>query len=551
MQEQGWTQLQTLWYRSPEVLFGSLQFGPAIDVWSLGLVLAEVFGLTFHTKAVDETGHARGLFQGLGTPGHSSITKLPAFPKKVAPKQKPVWPASVTVVAGSPGTDLLDGSVAWDPDRRLDARALVEHPFVHPERLLVYAGGGGGASCQSVASSPLAASGAAASTPTSPRPVSSDFPRLFAGKRHDSTMVHGVMSAELLQWLRRDPGLDMARLGAVFSGSGHNYKTEEGRKFIRAGPASTCASKSMCALSLRDPFPLQRVVSWFAAFRAVNAETLASLSQQAKAVVKKLPAESLGENGQQFLNSPLGEWLLTCGELCVTYPGSEAEGFWAEPRHQDGGGSVLHLGLTLFGRRQLRCEQHEGLADVVVNLVPGSVYVGTLTGPWHQVTHQQPMPGDAFEGSGDGVGRSVTVMLRCALFAANRSRTRNTTPSPQPFFHGLVASFNESLLKHRFRLPSLQDVLAAHSETVSEVAVVAADAAAGALWNEEGPAPLAHLWFRALASCFWPLVSDGSKSTFWVSRFGSVRGRDQYVRPCPAFCQGFLGLECGGGGPGA
>ena len=34
-------ELQTVFYRAPEVMFG-LPFGPQIDMWSLGCVLAEV-----------------------------------------------------------------------------------------------------------------------------------------------------------------------------------------------------------------------------------------------------------------------------------------------------------------------------------------------------------------------------------------------------------------------------------------------------------------------------------------------------------------------------
>ena len=37
--------LQTIIYRAPEVMFG-LSFGPEIDMWSLGCVLAEVFSTT-------------------------------------------------------------------------------------------------------------------------------------------------------------------------------------------------------------------------------------------------------------------------------------------------------------------------------------------------------------------------------------------------------------------------------------------------------------------------------------------------------------------------
>lgn len=33
----------TIWYRAPEILFGSCYYGEAVDVWSLGCILAELY----------------------------------------------------------------------------------------------------------------------------------------------------------------------------------------------------------------------------------------------------------------------------------------------------------------------------------------------------------------------------------------------------------------------------------------------------------------------------------------------------------------------------
>lgn len=33
----------TLWYRPPELLLGEERYGPAIDVWSCGCILGELF----------------------------------------------------------------------------------------------------------------------------------------------------------------------------------------------------------------------------------------------------------------------------------------------------------------------------------------------------------------------------------------------------------------------------------------------------------------------------------------------------------------------------
>lgn len=43
-------EIQTLWWRAPEVLFGSRAFGRPIDLWSLGMVLAEIGGWRFQAE---------------------------------------------------------------------------------------------------------------------------------------------------------------------------------------------------------------------------------------------------------------------------------------------------------------------------------------------------------------------------------------------------------------------------------------------------------------------------------------------------------------------
>ena len=95
--------------------------------------------------------------------------------------------------------------------------------------------------------------------------------------------------------------------------------------------------------------------------------------------------------------------------------------------------------------------------------VPGPAH-GTYE---HQVFHQAPLPGEVLLKSGVATspehaeGLSVTVMCRAALFAANRSRLRKTTPSPQVFFRTLVESFRQALAEHIFVLPTLAEAKAA------------------------------------------------------------------------------------------
>ena len=32
----------TLWYRTPELLFGTTRYGPSVDLWSVGCILGEL-----------------------------------------------------------------------------------------------------------------------------------------------------------------------------------------------------------------------------------------------------------------------------------------------------------------------------------------------------------------------------------------------------------------------------------------------------------------------------------------------------------------------------
>ena len=60
--------LQTLWWRAPEVLFGSQTFDQAIDLWSLGLVLAEMGdGSRFQARGASKKDYTEAIFKQLGT----------------------------------------------------------------------------------------------------------------------------------------------------------------------------------------------------------------------------------------------------------------------------------------------------------------------------------------------------------------------------------------------------------------------------------------------------------------------------------------------------
>jgi hypothetical protein len=141
-------------------------------------------------------------------------------------------------------------------------------------------------------------------------------------------------------------------------------------------------------------------------------------------------------------------------ELCFTSGGSTTDGFWEEPKHQDGGMSVLHLGMTLGGNRTLRCWQTDELPDILLHNAPGNVYLGQLTGCEHQVTHEPSEPWELMEVTDLG-SCGCTIMCRTALFPHFKARGRNTTPNPPGVFFALARAFASSLRNYQFSLPSL------------------------------------------------------------------------------------------------
>ena len=284
----------------------------------------------------------------------------------------------------------------------------------------------------------------------------------FSGQRHPWNIRSGNLSVEVLAWLRADdalvpgsPSFEALAIDFFVAPARKNCKAEEGRKFILAGHVNDAMpTRSMCGLMLNDALPLPRLRAWRRAFLAVNSVAFAAMQALAQDALHRFAVEDRGRNGDDFLAASVEEWCASCGELAFVEPGSQEEGFWAEPEHLDGGASILHLGMTLYGRRLLECRTGGGLPDVVLENTPGTVYIGQLTGPLHQVLHQRALESELLEVP--GLGRlACTVMMRSSLFAHNRSRLRGTTPSPRAVFEALARCFREGLASEAFRLPTL------------------------------------------------------------------------------------------------
>ncbi|KAJ4960418.1 hypothetical protein NE237_020328 [Protea cynaroides] len=129
----------TLWYRAPELLLGAKQYSTAIDMWSLGCIMAELLAKEPLFPGKTEVDQIDKIFKMLGTPNETiwpGLSKLPGvkvnFVKHRYNMLRKKFPA--TSFTGSPilsdaGFDLLNKLLTYDPEKRITAEAALNHDW--------------------------------------------------------------------------------------------------------------------------------------------------------------------------------------------------------------------------------------------------------------------------------------------------------------------------------------------------------------------------------------------------------------------------------------
>ena len=125
-------EIMTLWYRSPEILLGLKLYNPyAIDVWSIGCILAELCRGEPMAPGASEIDQLFKIFQTLGTPNQThwkAVTKLENW-NNVFPKWNGKCFATEYGRIGDDGVDLLCTLLRYDPDMRITIANALKHPY--------------------------------------------------------------------------------------------------------------------------------------------------------------------------------------------------------------------------------------------------------------------------------------------------------------------------------------------------------------------------------------------------------------------------------------
>jgi serine/threonine protein kinase len=80
----------TLWYRAPELLLGNPNYGPGVDMWSLGCIIVELIQKRPLFPASTEADLINMIYSLLGTPSPEAFEKLkPPGSSLVCPPYQP------------------------------------------------------------------------------------------------------------------------------------------------------------------------------------------------------------------------------------------------------------------------------------------------------------------------------------------------------------------------------------------------------------------------------------------------------------------------------
>eukprot|EP00918_Siedleckia_nematoides_P070873 GHVU01154749.1.p1 GENE.GHVU01154749.1~~GHVU01154749.1.p1 ORF type:complete len:457 (-),score=44.36 GHVU01154749.1:778-2148(-) len=128
----------TLWYRPPEIMFGARKYGPKVDCWSAGCILAElVKGTPLFPGGHEMSMLYDHIFRVLGTPMDADSwpglqdSSLVARALEMGPKHKPLDALfdGDQRLLGEGGIRVLRGLLQLNPANRLSAQRALQDPW--------------------------------------------------------------------------------------------------------------------------------------------------------------------------------------------------------------------------------------------------------------------------------------------------------------------------------------------------------------------------------------------------------------------------------------
>lgn len=124
--------VSTRWYRAPEVLLQSYLYGPKVDMWAMGAIMAELFTLRPLFPGASETDQIYKICNILGTPTMDTWSGGLCLARNINyqfPQFKGVHLSVVIPSASDDAVNLIASLCSWDPSKRPTAMEALQHPF--------------------------------------------------------------------------------------------------------------------------------------------------------------------------------------------------------------------------------------------------------------------------------------------------------------------------------------------------------------------------------------------------------------------------------------
>ena len=129
-----------------------------------------------------------------------------------------------------------------------------------------------------------------------------------------------------------------------------------------------------------------------------------------------------------------------------------------DPEHFDGGASLLHAGLTIFGTRHVEVAEPATHKWKVLPQSAGSFYMGNMCAARHRVRHLDSKEAGTLCGAAGNA--HIAVMLRTDVFREERARSMSTKPTPCRFFDVVNQVVASSLASDPLHFPDLGTCIA-------------------------------------------------------------------------------------------
>jgi mitogen-activated protein kinase 7 len=125
----------TRWYRAPEIMLSFQSYTKAIDVWSVGCILAELLGGRPFFKGRDYVDQLNQILHYLGTPNEETLSRIGSPRAQEYVRNLPFMPKitfqRLFPQANPDALDLLDRMLAFDPSSRISVEEALEHRYLH------------------------------------------------------------------------------------------------------------------------------------------------------------------------------------------------------------------------------------------------------------------------------------------------------------------------------------------------------------------------------------------------------------------------------------